>query len=320
MSSIKLFQIIPLILTINLFAVTGCAQESKNTEELTYVSKTMDYLTSDELEGRKAGTEGYQKAVEYVEKEFKSMGLDPYFESYRDIFDAKGSETYNVVGYLKGTDETLSKELVIIGAHLDHIGTGKITNGDEIANGANDNASGSTAVLSLAKHFAGLKANKRSILFVLFGAEEMGLLGSDHLAKRLKEKNVDVYTMINFEMIGVPLNEKSYMAYLTGYELSNMADKLNEYSGEELIGYLPKAKEYQLFKRSDNYAFYKEYKIPAQTISTFDFTNYDYYHHVDDEAEYMNYEFMAELIQKMKAPLLEIANSDQKVIVMKDNQ
>lgn len=319
MLSIKSFPITILVLSVHLFVVSGCAQESKNVEELEYVSKTMDYLASDELEGRKAGTEGYKKAVEFVEKEFKTIGLNSYFETYRDTLDAKGNETYNVVAYLKGTDKTLAHEFVIIGAHLDHIGVGKVTNGDEIANGANDNASGSTAVLALARYFAKLKTNKRSLLFVLFGAEEMGLLGSDHLAKRLKEKDIDIYTMINFEMIGVPLSDKSYMAYLTGYELSNMADKINEYSREEVIGYLPKSKEYQLFKRSDNYAFYKEYKIPAQTISTFDFTNYNYYHHVDDEAEFVNYEFMAELIQKIKIPLLEIINSEQKEIIIKDN-
>lgn len=57
--------------------------------------------------------------------------------------------------------------------------------------------------------------------------------------------------------------------------------------GKELVGFLPQAEEYQLFKRSDNYSFFEEFKLPAQTISTFDFTNYEYYHHVKDEVQFM---------------------------------
>ncbi|RZS99897.1 M28 family metallopeptidase [Aquimarina brevivitae] len=320
MTAIKQLQYALVVTFAFVTIVPAKAQQAMESTDKIYVSETMTFLTADELQGRKSGTEGYQKAVDYTANELKSMGITPFFDAYTDEFEAQGKTTYNVVGYLEGTDKDLAKEFVIIGAHLDHIGSAKPSGGDTIANGANDNASGSTAVLTLAKHFAAQKANKRSILFVLFGAEEMGLLGSAHLAKKLKEKNVDVYTMINFEMIGVPLNEKSYMAYLTGFELTNMAEKINAYAEEEIIGYLPKAKEYQLFKRSDNYPFYKEYKIPAQTISTFDFTNYDYYHHADDEAEYMNYEFMAKLIDKMKTPLLSIINTDKKEIVMKENQ
>ncbi|WP_299215622.1 M28 family peptidase [uncultured Aquimarina sp.] len=278
------------------------------------VEVIMNFLASDELEGRDTGSKGLEKAAKFIEQEFKKSGIEPYFESYLNTFDAKGIETYNVVGYLKGTDPDLTNEFVVIGAHFDHIGNGKDVDGDTIANGANDNAAGSTAVISLAKHFAEVKSNKRSVLFVLFGAEERGLLGSDHLAKVLKEKNLDLYTMVNFEMIGVPLNDKTYKAYITGYEISNMAEKINEYSGKELIGFLPKAKEFQLFRRSDNYPFYSAFNVPCQTISTFDFTNYDYYHHVDDEVSEMNFEFMAELINDCVPAITSILNTPTKEI------
>jgi len=260
------------------------------------VENIMNFLASDALKGRDTGSQGLEKAAQFIETEFKKYGLSPYFDTYRNVFDVKGTETYNVVGYLKGNDPSLANEFVVLGAHFDHIGTGKDVNGDIIANGANDNAAGSTAVISIAKQFAQSKSNKRSMLFILFGAEEKGLLGSKHLAKVLKEKNIDLYTMVNFEMIGVPLKNKEYMAYLTGYKKSNMAQKINTYVGSELIGYLPKATEYQLFSRSDNYPFYKAFKVPCQTISTFDFTNYDYYHHVDDEISQLDFTFMAMLI------------------------
>ncbi len=279
-----------------------------------YVATTMKFLASDELEGRDTGSKGYEAAVQFVEKEFQSMGVAPYFDSYRDPFEAKGVPTMNVVGYLKGNDKELANQFVVVGAHLDHIGNGSEVNGDAIANGANDNAAGSTAVLALAKQLSKLKSNKRSVLFVLFGAEEKGLLGSKHLAQVLKDKDIDLYTMVNFEMIGVPLNEKSYKAYITGYEKSNMAAKINEYSGAELIGFLPKAKEYQLFQRSDNYPFFKQFNVPCQTISTFDFTNYNYYHHVDDEVSEMNFEFMAELINACLPAVVKIASTSEKEI------
>jgi len=280
------------------------------------VKVVMDFLAGDELKGRDTGSEGLAKAAKFIESEFRKFGIAPYFDSYLDTFDAKGIETYNVVGYLKGTDPELAKEFVVVGGHFDHIGTGKEVKGDTIANGANDNAAGSTAVISLAKHFAQAKNNKRSVLFVLFGAEERGLLGSKHLAKVLKEKQMDLYAMVNFEMIGVPLNNKTYKAYITGYELSNMAKKMNEYAGKELIGFLPKAKEFQLFRRSDNYPFYEAFNVPCQTICTFDFTNYDYYHHVDDEVSEINFDFMAELINDCVPVIAKILNTPEKEIAL----
>lgn len=294
------------------------ATESQSLEKIksSDIGDIINFLASDELEGRDTGSEGLEKAAQFIEAEFKKYGVSPYFETYRDTFEVAGVETYNIVGYIKGTDTTLANEFIILGAHFDHIGVGKEVSGDIIANGANDNAAGTSAVLSLAKQFAQLKNNKRSILFVLFGAEEKGLLGSKHLAKVLKDKKINLYTMVNFEMIGVPLKDKPYKAYITGYEKSNMAEKMNEYASTELIGYLPKAKEYQLFMRSDNYPFYMQFKVPCQTISTFDFTNYDYYHHVDDEASEMNFDFIAELINDCVPVILKMANTTNKEIIL----
>ncbi|MCF7561201.1 M20/M25/M40 family metallo-hydrolase [Sabulilitoribacter multivorans] len=286
-----------------------------------FVSKTdvklsLDYLASDELEGRQTGTKGIEKAAIYIENIFKENNVKPYFETYRDSFNLKDIVGYNVVGYIEGTDPKLKNEFVILGAHYDHIGKGKEVNGDTIANGANDDASGTVAVLEWAKYFSKVKNNKRSILFTLYAAEEMGLKGSEHLAKRLKKDNMNLYTMINFEMIGVPRAEGEFLSYITGYDVSNMAGKLNEYAQSEIVGFLPQAKQYNLFKRSDNYPFYNEFKIPAQAISTFDFTNFDYYHHVDDEADKMNFEHMTNFINKMIPALQGMINASTKEIIM----
>ncbi|MGB5555939.1 MAG: M20/M25/M40 family metallo-hydrolase, partial [Flavobacteriaceae bacterium] len=242
----------------------------KNLEGLTTrerVEEIMKYLTSDELQGRDSGSEGIELAAQYIEAIFKANNIAPYFETYRDKFSYENKPVFNVVGYIEGTDENLKEEFIVIGAHYDHIGMIQAVNGDAIANGANDNASGTAVVLELARYFAKAKVNRRSLIFVLFSAEEKGLLGSKHLAKRLKSQNLDLYTMLNFEMVGVPLVDKNYFMYATGYEESNLAGVGNMYVGYNLIGFLPKAKEFNLFRRSDNYPFHEVFNVPSQTFS-----------------------------------------------------
>ncbi|SFC83420.1 M20/M25/M40 family metallo-hydrolase [Algibacter pectinivorans] len=280
------------------------------------IKSSLEYLASDELEGRNTGSKGIEKAAVFIENHFKANHIKPYFETYRDSFNIETIIGYNVVGYLEGNDPKLKNEFVILGAHYDHIGTAKAVNGDVIANGANDDASGTVAVLEWAKYFAKTKSNKRSVLFTLYAAEEMGLKGSEHLAERLKEKQMDLYTMINFEMIGVPRATTEIMAYMSGYEKSNLAEQLNVYGGSELIGFFPKAKEFNLFQRSDNYPFYNAFKVPAHAISTFDFTNFEYYHHVDDEADKMDFNHMTNFINKMVPALEGMINAPTKVIKM----
>ncbi|WP_298495143.1 M20/M25/M40 family metallo-hydrolase [uncultured Algibacter sp.] len=283
---------------------------------LNEIKSSLEYLASDELEGRNTGSKGIEKAAVFIEGFFKQNNIKPYFETYRDSFNIEKIIGYNIVGYVEGNDPKLKNEFVILGAHYDHIGQGKEVLGDVIANGANDDASGTVAVLEWAKYFSNTKSNKRSILFTLYAAEEMGLKGSSHLAKRLKKENIDLYTMINFEMIGVPRAENEIMAYISGYDKSNMAKQLNSYGGSEIIGFFPKAKEFQLFMRSDNYPFYEAFKVPAHAISTFDFTNFDYYHHVDDEADKMDYSHMTNFINKMILGLQGMINAPTKEIKM----
>lgn len=284
------------------------------------VKEIISYLASDELAGRNTGTEGIDLAAKYIEKYYATHGVKPYYDSYRDSFDAKGKAAFNVIGYIPGNDPELKNEFVVIGAHYDHIGEGKEVNGDKIANGANDNAAGTSVVMTMSKYFALKKENKRSILFVAFSAEEMGLLGSKSLAERLKKENLNLYSMINFEMIGVPLRSKTYTAYLTGYKKTNMADKMNEYAGAYLVGYLPTAKQYQLFYRSDNYPFFKEFNVPCQTLCTFDFTNFDYYHHVDDEVDQMDFNHMSNFINAFIPAVEGVVNSPKGDIVMKQEE
>ena len=295
-----------------------------NSTEITEVSikESLDYLASDELKGRKFGTPGIEKAADYIQKKFKMANLKPYFTTYQDSFSHKGKTGYNMVGFKEGNDPKLKNEIIVLGAHYDHIGIVKadnVVNGDSIANGANDNAAGTVSILELAKYFSA-KETKRSLLFVLFSAEEEGLIGSKHLAQKLAKENAPIYVMLNFEMIGIPLENQTYSAYLTGFEESNLAKKFNEYADKEVFGFFEKAKEFQLFKRSDNYPFYQEMNIPAQTLCTFDFSNYAYYHHVDDEAQLMDVSHMKSLLEDVIPGIEGMANSPEKEIQLNDKQ
>ncbi len=276
----------------------------------------VSFLASDDLQGRDTGSEGIEKAAIYIENSIKQNNIKPYFKTYRDSFNLKGIDGYNIVGFIEGNDEILKNEVVIIGAHYDHIGLAKKVNDDVIANGANDNAAGTSGVLEIANYFAATKNNKRSIIIALFSAEEKGLKGSEHLAKKLKEQNINLYTMLNFEMIGVPFTDRPYDAFLTGYDLSNMSAKINEYTNSNLTGFSEVSKKYDLFKHSDNFAFYQEFKLPCQTISSCDLSNYDYYHHVDDEADKLDYNHMASLINKVIPAIESICNTPTKEIKM----
>lgn len=278
------------------------------------VSDIMDFLASDALNGRDSGSPGIEKAAQYIEGVFKENGVVPYFKTYKDTLSNFNEPAYNIIGILEGTDPDLKNEMVLIGAHYDHIGTKRAVLGDTIANGANDNASGTTTVLEIMRYFSGAKTNKRSLVFAFFSAEEKGLLGSKHLAERLKEKEFNLYVMMNFEMVGVPMEDKGYLAYLTGYQMSNMAEVCNKYAQDKVVGFLPTAKEFNLFMRSDNYPFHQEFNVPSQTFSTFDFTNFDHYHKVGDENSEMDFEHMAQLINTF-IPIIEgVANGAEREI------
>ncbi|MBR9844730.1 MAG: M28 family peptidase [Algicola sp.] len=317
-----------LLVPIFMLLIVSCKTKTKQesiTITSTEVKEMVSFLASDELKGRHAGSDGIELAASFIESQFKTYGVKPYFETYRDYFKIYDSiQAFNVVGFIEGTDDKLKDEIIILGAHYDHIGYGDdarkksrnigIAETDSIANGANDNASGTSAVLSMAKYFASKKNNKRSIMFVLFSAEEFGLLGSKHLAKRLKSDKINLYTMVNFEMIGVPFKDRDYEAFVSGYDKSNMASKINEYVGSSLVGFSDVSKKYSLFKRSDNYPFYQEFNAPCQTISSCDLTNFDYYHHVDDEISELDFDFMADLINKTIIAMEQMSNTPTKEI------
>ncbi|UYW01476.1 M28 family peptidase [Flavobacterium agricola] len=313
----KLFWLLPLVLA-------ACTASKKTTVTQPYqvnqtaLTNTLQYLTADELEGRDSGSKGIELAANYLEDILKQNQIQPYFATYKDTLrNFNNGVAYNVVGFVEGTDAKLKNEIVIFGAHYDHIGiVDKIVDGDSIANGANDNAAGSAILTEVAKYIAS-KPNKRSALIVFFSAEEKGLLGAYHLADKLEKDSLDFYTMLNFEMLGVPMN-RDFKTYITGHKKSNISAKINEYTNQNFVGFLPMETQYRLFMASDNFPFFLKYNFPAHSISSFDFDNYKFYHHVDDEFEKMDTQFMAQIVTDLLPAIDQMMNSETKEIKLNE--
>lgn len=279
MKALKLFFVVILL--------SSCAKKTTTLDEVQkfiQLEETRDILftlASDEMKGRESSNGGYKMAADFVTNFFEENGIEPFYPAYKDSLQTKELWSYNLVGRIGSFDN--EKPTILIGAHLDHIGVNEENQEDPVFNGANDNATGSTAVLQIAE-FLATKEWNQNILVALFADEEKGLRGAAHLAERLKEEGVSLAYMVNFEMLGATLTTGENQVYMTGYNLSDMPEKMNAYA-PEFVQFLPEAKQYNLFRRSDNYSFYKIHNIPAQTLSTFDFKNYDYYHKAGDEAE-----------------------------------
>ncbi len=151
------------------------------------------YLASDELKGRGLGTAELESAADYIAGKFKEYGLEPmgnsFFQQFSQNFPGKGDlQMKNVVAIIPGTDTKLKDSPVIISAHYDHLGLGwpDAHKGDEgkIHHGADDNASGVSILLELAKSMAKTVQPKRTIIFVAFTGEEAGLIGSRYFVSQ----------------------------------------------------------------------------------------------------------------------------------------
>ena len=192
----------------------------------------------------------------------------------------------NVIGLIPG--RSLAKEYVIFSAHYDHVGVRKTGGGDVIFNGANDNASGVTALVLLARHFAALKNNERSLLFIAFSGEELGLVGSSMFVNTFPIQSI--VSVINIEMIGDgSRGKKKATAYITGSEKSDLIGILNTGLEDQSFRFVsdPYPAE-KLFERSDNYSFSKK-GVVAHTIMSTRLKSYAHYHQVSDEVRHIDF-------------------------------
>lgn len=282
-------------LTLTLFSALTFAQEV-STERVKTVIST---LASDDMKGREIGTPENENAANYIAKLFKDNNLDYCTgNSYLVPFDYKGKTVYNVCGIKKGKSE---KTLGFSG-HFDHIGTNK-NSGDNIYNGADDDASGITTLVGISDYFKDKKP-EFSLLFMAFNGEEKGMLGSRAISE---DKNLDkIYrnlsALFNFEMVATESEFGKNAVFITGDEFSDLDELFNKNAANGLKIYPDPYSSEQLFYRSDNVSFVKK-KIIAHSISTADMSKIKHYHQVNDDMSNVDVENMTQIINNFAKTL-----------------
>jgi len=274
------------LLALGFISISANAQYSKD-KQTEYV-KT---LASDEMEGRGFGTEGGKKAADYIANHFKQNNLKPCVgNSFLIEFEHKGKTGYNVCGIKEGKTD----EIVAFGAHFDHVGA----NGkgeDKIYNGADDNASGTSAVMALSDYYKN-KKTKKSLMFMAFDAEEIGLIGSGKLVENPQFATYlpKMEVMYNLEMLGTLSAFGEGKVYMTGSDRSDLKDLINKNSCKTFsVSDDPYLKQ-NLFMRSDNVHFFKK-GVVSHSLSTVNMENQNHYHQPSDEFKIINVDNLSKI-------------------------
>ena len=324
----RLNAFVALVLLLGLLPQAGFGQpprRSTKTARVPAVTETtvrahMNRLAGDAAKGRQSASPDELRAAEYIAGELKRYGVRPAagdgtfiqkvnFKRRRRNApvppDAKEETTYNVVGIIKGRDPKLAKQVVVLSAHLDHLGEKLELPGDKIFNGADDDASGVTAVLELAKTLTRVKRPKRTVVFALFGSEEIGGYGATYFLDHPPTPIDNIVANLEFEMIGRPdAAVASHTLWLTGYERSNLGPQLAGHGAKLVADPHP---DQQFFRRSDNYALAKR-GIIAHTVSSFGL--HQQYHQVDDDLAHIDFAHMTDSINSLVRPVIWLVNSN----------
>lgn len=218
--------------------------------------------------------------------------------------------TWNAVGRLAGSDPSAASEAVILSAHLDHIGARVMKDGevtDAIHNGADDDASGVTAVLELARLLSSGPRPRRPIVFALFGSEEAGGYGAGYFVDRPVVPLSDIVADLQIEMIGRPdAKVAAGTLWLTGYERSTLGPKLAEHGARLVADPHP---DQRFFERSDNIRFARR-GVVAHTVSSFGL--HKEYHQVSDELQHVNLAHMRDAVASLVEPVRWLATTAEK--------
>lgn len=270
----------PILLTGALLLLTTLPAGAQTRQERLH--DHVYYLAADTLNGRRAGSPDATKAAEYIIRNYEEAGLKPFFpEGWYDRFTANGApagDYKNVVGWIEGTDPRLKNEYVVLGAHYDHLGIKK----DQVYNGADDNASGSAAVIEIARALAG-KPLRRSVVIAAFDGEELGLFGSTHLAQRLDSLHLDIKLMMSVDMVGWLRAGKSLQLWGVA-TIKDGRDILKAQSGTLALD----LKNYEIspFTATDTEGFAKN-GVPTLAVTT---GLKSPYHKPEDDPELIDYE------------------------------
>ena len=265
------------------------------------------YLASDTFEGREAGTRGGKMAAVYITAKLRSLkSLKPAGDK-RGFLQHFGAGYRNILAVLPGSDPTLKKQYVVVCAHYDHVGYGTRRNSQGpvgyIHNGADDNASGTAAVLEVVQAMAQLKARpRRSILFVFWDAEEKGLLGSEYWVKHPTIPLKNVGLVLNLDMVGRMKDRKVEVHGCRGaYGMRRFICEHTDCSKLKVDF------TWKLPRESDHYPFLQS-AIPAVMLHTG--KHFDY-HRPSDDAHKLNLPGLQSLSRLTLQLSLAAANADR---------
>ena len=330
----------PIILLFSAMLMTSCAVNlgyegktfKKSYESITSadLKKHLYVIASDEMEGRSTGSEGQKKAGRYIIGEYQKMGvtypkaLGSFYQKIPSAyFGTRRGNTYpdseNILAYIEGTEKP--EELIVISAHYDHVGKNK---DGVIYNGADDDGSGTVALMEIAEAFnkakKASKAPKRSILILHVTAEEIGLVGSKYYSENPVFPLANTVANLNIDMIGRSDkdNEGKNYVYVIGSEmLSTDLKKINVAANDKTTKlelnykYDDPNDPQRLYYRSDHYNFAKN-NIPAAFF--FDGIHEDY-HKPTDNPEKIDYELLKKRTQLVFATAWELANRKDRIVV-----
>jgi len=293
-----------------LLSLAAFSQYTADSISETEIKRIIQFLAADSLKGRGNYTPQLHQAAHFIAEEFNKYGLKhfPTSSSFFQLFTTKPitdkekedsswlydpqKVLFNVVGVLPG--KSLAHEALIFSAHYDHLGQGDTGSSDSIYNGANDNASGTTALLVLADYFAKRNDNERTLIFCAFSGEELGLLGSGVFVNNLNADSI--VAMINIEMIGITKPKRKNTFFITGAYYSNLRQIFKNNLNSTIVKIINEPDEKkQLFKRSDNLHFALK-GIPAHSIMCSDDDD-KCYHQPCDEAQRIDIKNMTEIIK-----------------------
>lgn len=249
-------------------------------------------LASDEMMGREIGTPQNDSAAVYIAKKFKENNLAYCTgDSYLVPFEYRGKTAYNVCGIKKGKNE----KLLAYSAHFDHIGSNDKP-GDNIFNGADDNASGVTLMIGLSEYFKESQP-EFSMMYMAFNGEEKGMKGSKAISETpaLQKLFSNITALFNFEMVASVSQFGPNAMYMTGDGFSDLDELVNSAAADQFKIHPDPYVGQQLFYRSDNVVFAKK-KIIAHSFSTVDMTTAKHYHQANDDISVVNFDNLTQMI------------------------
>ncbi len=294
------------------------------------LNETLKVIASDQMQGRDTGSEGIKKAANYIVEQYTKEGISyppkasGWFQTVpKSFFGNRYNDSDNIWAFVQGSEKP--DEIIVVSAHYDHVGMEY----GQIYNGADDNGSGTVAVMELARVFNQAKKKgyspKRSILFLLLTAEERGLYGSDYYSRNPLYPLENTVVNVNIDMIGRVDNlhtDNNYIYVIGADRLSSDLHNINEKVNQKYVGlnldykYDDRNDPWQIYYRSDHYNFAK-HGIPS--VFFFNGIHNDY-HQPTDTHEKIDFEALTKRAKLIFALTWELANRAERIKVDRDGK